>query len=225
MNNLQFLEYEQMSSIDDVVDRFNTLEKRLLSSKLEMLHNFNQTYLIITKNVRKNLKAAHFDHPEFLNFFDAHFAKYYLQALDNYLLGNSVPPAWKQAFDHAQKRELPPMLQMALGVNAHVNNDISQVLKDCGAEQKHYKDYKRINRIIRKSMYEVMDSLDDQPNRINPKNKIIKRLSRPIMSVVIYLWRRSAWKNYQKMRRNRATVHDIEKSAHDTSVALTRLPL
>jgi hypothetical protein len=227
MENLAFLKYDKMSSIDDVEERFRILEKRLMSSEYKLLHNFNRAYLIITKNVRKKMQEATFDDPQFLSFFDSHFAKYYLEALDNYLRGKSVPPAWHQAFEASYKGKKSALVLMALGINAHVNNDICQVLRDCRADKRHYGDYKKINTIIRRSIYEVIDNIDDHNHRpiINPKKRLMKPLYKIVMTLLIYLWRRNAWRNYQKIKSHDKSVREIENFAFDRSQKLTRLPL
>ncbi len=226
MQNLDFLQYQRISNIDDVVERFQALENRLKQSdEYKLLHNFNKTYLIITQNVRQRMQQAAFEHPQFLNYFDAHFAKYYLEALDNYLKNKPTPPAWRRAFEACKTSECSPLILMSLGVNAHVNNDIAQVLRDCRAEKKHYKDYKKINKIIKSSIHEVIDNLDDDPALLSPKRSILKPFYKITMSILIRFWRHNAWRNYKKISRQDKTVKNLEKEAADSSRKLSRLPL
>lgn len=225
MKNLDTLPYEQVSSIDEVVGNFRALEEKLRRSEYDALRNFNKTYLIITKNVRARMRQAVFADPKFLETFDARFAKYYLEAFDKYLKGTVAPPAWCKAFEESKKGKLPPVAIMALGVNAHVNNDIAQVLSDCKAEKRHYGDYKKINRIIRDSIYEVIDGLDNRKMALDPKNFLLKRFYKAVMATLIISWRRKAWHNYQNLLKGDAGIKDIENFAHAKAKQLVRLPL
>ena len=58
---------------------------------------------------------------------DVAFAGLYLDALDAHLSGTSRPSRpWRLAFDAAP--DLPPLLNVLLGVNAHINYDLPQAL-------------------------------------------------------------------------------------------------
>lgn len=227
MHDLSYLRYEQMKDIDDVVSRFEALENRLQQSEYRLLHNFNKTYLIITQHVREAIRKDMFEDPAFLNYFDAHFAKYYLDALDGYLTGKHIAPAWQAAFDGCAQQKVSPIMAMALGVNAHVNNDISLVLHDCNATKMHYQDYIKINDIITQSIFEVLDNLDKhRVAKVVPvQQKIIKYLCKPVLSLIIRRWRHNAWKHYIQMQQQDKNTQDIESYARNYTVRLRKLPL
>lgn len=216
-----------MKSVSDVISRFKKLENELHCSEYKMLHNFNQTYLIITRNVRVAIGRGEFEYPDFLEKFDVLFAKYYLFALNKYLNGKQAPPAWQEAFERCKQKKCSPLILMALGVNAHVNNDIAQVLYDLNAQKHHYSDYKKINNIIKESIYEVINKLDDKPGRylLNPKRNLFRKLYRPLMSLLIRSWRYRAWRNYRLMKRSNTSVEELERQAYIKSTRLTRLPV
>jgi hypothetical protein len=222
-----FFEQKNLQSIDDVLLALERLGHDLPEVRLQPLDNFNQTYLIITRNVRQQLRKGAFQHPEFLDQFDRRFAYYYLRALQSYLRGEteSVPLAWQRAFQAAERKDVSPLVCMALGVNAHVNNDIPQVLRDCGAGYEHYADYLRVNGIIRASLGEVIGLFKDTGSLLNPN----KRLQRPAfllgMGFLVKLWRGSAWHKFQKLRHEKTAVPRIESRAGTLSRGIEKLPI
>jgi hypothetical protein len=219
-----FLQNEQKNSIHDVMDLLTSLEKELPELHFSMLHNFNYAYFIITKNVQRELQKGGFKYPDFLVQFDVRFARYYIRALQAYSLQLYTPPAWQRAFEKAELGEASPLMCMALGVNAHVNNDIPQVLKDCGARLEHYPDYKKVNEIIRDSIDEVIESLDKDTHLLNPKQKLLKPVYKSSMNVLIRLWRRQAWTKFVRLQRQELRIIDIERSAGQLAKDLWKLP-
>lgn len=74
---------DDMKDMDTVLLTLENLGHDLPLSNLKRLSHFNRTYLVITRNVRQARRAGKFDHPDFLDKFDARFAYYYLQALES----------------------------------------------------------------------------------------------------------------------------------------------
>lgn len=221
------IDYKQPSlrTIEDVQVALEKLNHDLGVEQLEQLINFNHTYLIITKNVKNSMKKDLFDHPKFLEQFDTVFAGYYLRALRAYIRDDPAPPAWTFACDKARRRQCSAFITMALGVNAHVNNDIAQVLNDTSPADIVRRDYNRINSIIAESIDEVIDELSDQSSRFGPRNRMLRPLYKMIMHLLIIIWRTMAWKNYKKLKSGNLSVNDIEAKALRTANMLTRLPL
>ncbi len=220
-----YFDQKNLEGIDDVLQAFERLGHDLPAARMDRLDHFNQTYLIITRNVRQRLKAGDFDHPEFLERFDARFAYYYLHALEDFLHGREVPPAWHRAFRAAERPYASPIVCMALGVNAHVNNDIPQVLRDCGASREHYRDYLLVNGIIRRSLDEVIALFADERRVLSPH----RRLTRPVfklgMHLLVRLWRRTAWRKFRKLSRHKLDVALVEDKANRTAKGVSKLPV
>lgn len=224
-NNQPMFSQTDIAGIDDVLLVLERLEHDLPLTHLPMLGHFNRTYLIITRNVRQQLRKGSFDHPEFLQQFDARFAYYYLHALEQYLRSEELPRAWHHAFDTAQHRGASPMICMALGVNAHVNNDIPQVLNDCGATDEQYDDYLRINDIIRSSLQEVMATFKQEDRLLSPHRAVLRPIYAVGMEELVKLWRGSAWRKFKKLEQKAMGVPHIESGADRLAQSIYRLPI
>jgi hypothetical protein len=213
---------DSLRGIDDVQYTLEELDTALKEHYLAPLRSFNTVYLIITRNVRQKLGS--FEDPAFLERFDTRFASYYLNALHAYLTDGVVPPAWRLAFDAALDKMASPFLGMALGVNAHVNNDIAQVLKDCGADDRHERDFYRVNRIIKDSLREATGSFNEG-RFYGPHRALLKPAYHAAMSTLIVRWRHKAWITFRKLESGRTNRPAVEASALRTGTMIRRLPL
>ncbi len=214
-----------LQSVDDVLLALERLGHDLPKEGLARLDNFNRTYLIITRNVRQHLKKGSFDNPEFLHRFDTRFAYYYLRALYNHLTGEgAVPRAWQHAFTAAERRHVSPMVCMALGVNAHVNNDIPQVLRDCRANRQIYPDYIRVNSIIRDSLDEVID-LFKEDRSLSPHHRYTRPFYKRGMHLLVMVWRYTAWRKFRRLERREMKVPHIEDKADTLAKGVRKLPI
>jgi len=89
--------------------------------------DFLATYLRTTAAVAAAVRAGAFEDPAWVERWDLVFAGLYLDALEAHLSGTSRPSRpWRLAFDAAPG--LPPVLNVLLGVNAHINYDLPQAL-------------------------------------------------------------------------------------------------
>jgi hypothetical protein len=93
----------------------------------QALHEFLDTYLRTTVSVATAIEAGVFDDGEWVERWDLAFAGLYLTALDSYLHGRGrLARPWRLAFEAAPN--LPPLLNVLLGINAHINYDLPQAL-------------------------------------------------------------------------------------------------
>jgi hypothetical protein len=215
----------QLSSIDEVLECLQQLEHDLPRLGLAHLRNFNYTYLIITRNVGQAAQRGYFDDRAFLNTFDGRFAYYYVNALLRYVDGQAVPLAWRAAFGAAAEARCTSFVAMALGVNAHVNNDIPLVLRDCQATARLHADYCRVNDIIGDSLGEVIDELDAADNVADPKRGLLTPAYKLVMNRLVKDWRDSAWQSFEELGRQEVSVKEIEGAAHRMAERLLALPL
>lgn len=207
----------QLKNTNDVLKALELLEHDLPLLELQHLRSFNYTYLTITRNVRQAVKKGVFKHRKFLHKFDGRFAYYYTGALHQYLEKGRVAPAWRIAFEQAKAGECTPFVAMALGVNAHVNNDIPQVLKDCEAKKTYHADYYKVNKIIGSSIDEVVDAFDEDSSITGPKRPLLRPAYKLTMSNLIKVWRRNAWRKFEDLRDGNISVSNIEQDAYKTA--------
>lgn len=88
---------------------------------------FCRMYLTMTRRTVGAIDAGTFEDPAWLRAFVARFADRYLQAVDAADAGriDQVPPAWRIAFTRAEHTEPAVLLDVMLGMNAHVNHDLA----------------------------------------------------------------------------------------------------
>jgi len=92
---------------------------------------FHATYLRTTKAVADALDRGAFADPAWVERWDVVFADLYLDALDVALAGGTPPRPWAIAFAAAaapEPQRLPPLRQVLLGMNAHINFDLPQAI-------------------------------------------------------------------------------------------------
>ncbi len=94
-----------------------------LPAGLESRRPFLETYRRTTVAVGSAIERGYFEDPAWVEAWDAAFADLYLDALDADLAGGAgVPRPWRLAFDAPSS--LPPLRQVLLGINAHINFDL-----------------------------------------------------------------------------------------------------
>jgi hypothetical protein len=96
---------------------------------------FALAYLETTKEYqRASLEPGFFRNPEFVNHEDVVFARFYLDAYDNWQSGSlqRVPPAWRLAFSASTGKRVNTSGDVLLGISAHINRDLPIVLATIG---------------------------------------------------------------------------------------------
>ena len=91
--------------------------------------HFHATYLRTTRAIADEIARGGFRDNAWVERWDLVFADLYLDALAADLAGVEVPAPWRIAFDTAHdRRDLPPLRHVLLGMNAHINFDLPQAL-------------------------------------------------------------------------------------------------
>lgn len=197
--------------IPDVMNHMLDLQEELSETNLHNLKYFNKTYYIITKNVYSKNNEKYFKYSKDLITLDIHFAKYYFDALKQYTRKKLPAPAWNVAFQCYESQRSIPLIYLALGVNAHVNNDLGLTIFDV-IEQEDYKtDYDKVNTII-------YDSLDEVLKELQMQNYI-----KPFMNILIKRWRNNAWLNYERLKNRRISKEQIKANAKKTADILAKV--
>jgi hypothetical protein len=110
-------------------DLLGSMRGRLASMPVEdgPARDFLATYLRTTEAVAAAIAAGTFEDPAWVERWDLVFAQLYLNALDAHLSEDRRPSRpWRLAFGAAPG--LPPLANVLLGVNAHINYDLPQAL-------------------------------------------------------------------------------------------------
>jgi hypothetical protein len=168
---------------------------------------FALTYLRTTDEYRRTIEdPTFFEDTPFVNHEDAVFARYYFDAFDAWH-GNAradTPPAWAIAFRAAANREVTASGNIALGINAHVQNDLPFVLaalglvKPDGSSRKP--DHDRVNEFLNR----VADDLYPEIARrfdptVDDADVPGTTLDDATVFQLIPTWREIAWRNAERL--------------------------
>jgi len=147
--------HERPATISELLD---AMQRQLgaLTPEQATARHFLGTYLRTTAAVAAATKGGAFEDPAWVERWDLDFAALYLAALDSHLSGRGEPSRpWRLAF--AARTELPPLLHVLLGVNAHINFDLPQALlavitdaefRDPTLLARRHRDHERIDAIL-----------------------------------------------------------------------------
>ncbi|GEM_PF-973799 len=200
-----------LSSVKDVTFCMEELEKELLGTDMKHLQAFNRTYLIITRNVFQKLGTGYFEDDELMQKLDIRFAGYYFDALKEYTRTKKTTPAWEELFDLCRKDTSYEIVYLAMGVNAHVNNDLPLTLRDVVKDPSFKEDYDKINEVIGSSLHEIFQSLERTEKALEPVYAIG-------MNRVIRKWRKNAWNTYLSLVKKTTERTTIERNAFNLAV-------
>lgn len=203
----------KLNSISDVIQQMEALDGELAQSELSNVKAFNHTYLIITESVFQKLGTGLFQHEDVMQRVDVAFFEYYSTPLKKYKKDEKVPLSWKILFDLARDDTSFQFLYMALGVNAHVNNDLSQALLAAKTPEAFKSDYDKVNEIIYQSLREVVACLKENSKLLSVMEKNMFPAYAPLLNIIIRRWRENAWQNFLLLKEGKKTIVEIEKEA------------
>lgn len=141
-------------TISDVVVK---LQQRIDALPVDQVHRrtFIRTYQRTTQAVGEAVDAAFFEDPDWVVRWDIAFAELFIVAHDADQAGRLVPRPWRLAFQ--ANPELPTIVHLLLGMNAHINYDLPQatisVITDQDFEdailiERRRRDHERIDKIL-----------------------------------------------------------------------------
>ncbi|EMA70250.1 hypothetical protein C461_01387 [Halorubrum aidingense JCM 13560] len=150
-------------SVDDVADRLRRIEAYLRDDG-DRRSVFLTVYARMTATVATAMDEGTFADPEWVTAYLVAFAEYYRRALLAFERRrfDSLPEAWLLAFGAAERGETLVAQDALLGINAHINDDLTYTLRDVridpGRDAKRA-DHDRINEILARLTAVVQESL------------------------------------------------------------------
>jgi hypothetical protein len=188
---------------------------------------FNDLYLTITKRVDGALGTeAH--SPEFLEMLDVEFAKRYFTALDLWNHDDEdTPDVWEVLFKRAGDLAMSKLVAAMLGVNAHINHDLSLALIATWAElgpprdNKIHPDYLLVNKIFYQEIPPLRRSFStawqlDLDHLVGPLDDWSQR-------VLVTVTRARAWEQGRRLWRIRANEADFRQAVRTMDRAASLL--
>ncbi|GAB3877757.1 DUF5995 family protein [Terrabacter terrigena] len=201
-------------SISDVVDRMSRLLDGL-PPQLAARRVFLATYLRTTQAVSKAIDGASFEDPGWVAAWDVVFADLYLDALEADLAPDGRPPRpWALAF--AAPSDLPPLRQVLLGINAHINYDLPQALlgvitdadfADPVLLDRRRRDHARIDGVLAGRVAAEDDELSAQSAK-RPLDRVLTPLNRRASARFLREARNKVWHNTIELQHARLAGPD-----------------
>jgi len=172
---------------------------------------FLSCYKMMTQNVVAAIQADEFEDTPWVATLMDNFAGFYFQALESFENDPTASPdVWRIAFTAAQNPRTHVLVNLVLGVNAHINYDLVFALSELLAgeweqltpaqRQMRYRDHCRVNNIINDTIDEVQDKVID---RYEPEFKLMDKLLGPLdewmTDLLISEWREEVWKHATRL--------------------------
>jgi hypothetical protein len=168
---------------------------------------FALMYLRTTEEYRRSAAdGTFFQDTNFVNHQDAVFAQMYFDAYDAWHRGDeaATPPAWRVAFDAADRQLVTGTGNMLLGMSAHVNRDLAFTLAEIGLvrpdgtsrKNDHDKVNEFLNRVIQPLFVEAAAVLDPT---VDDGNVPYTTLDETATAQMLFAWREQAWRNAERL--------------------------
>ncbi|MDF2748949.1 MAG: hypothetical protein K0T00_124 [Gaiellaceae bacterium] len=202
--------YDPASPDDCIAGRVQCVDKTIremtrrfdaLASSCDHAAIFSLTYLRVTEEYRRTVDGPFFDDTPFVNYEDTVFANYYFSAFDAWSADRieHVPPAWRIAFDAAQRRAVSATGDLLLGINAHVQRDLPLVLYAAGLVRpdgtSRKADHDRVNVILNRVADDVLAEIARRFDPTVDDSDLPTTLDAAAFFQLLAGWREKAWRN------------------------------
>ncbi|HSL75027.1 MAG TPA: DUF5995 family protein [Ilumatobacteraceae bacterium] len=157
---------------------------------------FTVVYRAVTARVRDGIEAGEFADCEQMERFDVLFARRYLDARANWRTGETVPRAWRTAFETAESGRCLIAQHLLLGINAHINLDLglaAAAATDPGEVEALRDDFETINDVLA----ELVDHMQRSLAAVSPWTRYVDiaglRFDEALVTFSIRQARLDAW--------------------------------
>jgi hypothetical protein len=206
-------------TIDEVLLRLDEIIHESIQDKT-YLCLFAFVYRETTAEVKKAIENGRFDDPDRMEKMDVIFANLYIHAYENYKNKLEVSKCWDHTFD-AQKQRLAVMQHVMLGMNAHINHDLSVAAAQV-AQGEQIIGLKNDFMIINDILSELTDRIQDSLGRISMPMKIMDfvgwRYDEKIINFSIRKARDFAWLNAMELALLKNDLLEARKKQIDLRV-------
>jgi Family of unknown function (DUF5995) len=165
---------------------------------------FARAYLRMTQTYgwSRDIPGYYEDVP-FANHQDAVFAKYYTDAYYAYQSGDSVPEAWRVAFDASRDKRVSGSGSLLLGMNAHINRDLPFVLAGVGLVapdgSSRKRDFDKVEEWLYTSTEPLMAEIAARFDSTADDAGDPLGLSDLTLFQMVSSWREAAWRNAEAL--------------------------
>lgn len=150
-------------NIDEVIAQLAVVIESA-KARRSRLGYFATLYRQVTVEVRRGIQEGRFEDGPRMDVFDTAFGNRYFQALGAWESGHKPPKCWRVAFDLLTDESTIILQHLLLGVNAHINLDLSVAAVAAAPGSRIgelSRDYNIINDILLSVLTKVQDALND----------------------------------------------------------------
>lgn len=166
--------------------------------ELKTFTPFLKTYYFVTRACAEKyiLYKRYFSHPKAYRVLDVYFASLYFTPLLAYLEEHECQKPWQHYYHYCLKDDGLPILQILLGINAHINTDLYTALVHLRYNYKQ--DFLLVNTILKEVTPDVVRLLAQQHDIVGIGGMAFKKIITDEFKTVIERWRIEAWNNAQR---------------------------
>ena len=188
----------RFESIPDVIAGLTALEARLYAAK-DRRAVFASAYLTMTREIAARVSGREFNDPDWVNAYTVAFANLYRAAFHAFEVGSvlEVPSPWRTAFETAAAARGLIIQDMLLGMNAHINHDLSLALVEASIDtsrEAKRADHFAVNEAIRHAVNAVQESIAARYGRVfGIVDNLLRRVDEDVAVLSIEKARLNAW--------------------------------
>jgi Family of unknown function (DUF5995) len=196
-------EVPSISCIDTQIERLTALRDSLGCDHRGV---FATTYLELTKAIREllDVRPDIVRDADYLHTEDALFANFYFDTIEAWEAGAIVAPAWRIAFEQAERGQLTGAQDMLLGINAHVQNDMPFVIAALGVREpdgpSRKPDHDAMNEALNLGYEAVVEAVRQ---RYDPTMSITNTRLVTLDNIggleLARIWREAVWRNAERL--------------------------
>ncbi len=167
---------------------------------------FATTYLTLTRVFRTLMREEPelIKYKRYLYWEDMLFADVYFRTVRAWDAGKDVPDAWRIAFEVAESGEHNAAVDMLLGINAHVQNDMPFVLAALGLSKPSGESRKRDHDIVNETLNRAYEAVvAEVAKRYDPSVSTINSPLHPVDDIagleMVRGWRETVWRNAERL--------------------------
>ena len=210
----------KLLSIDDVLEQMEAIIQRCINENSK-LGFFAALYRNVTIEVKDRIKAGYFEDSPRMEILDVVFAQRYINAMQQFWDGKTASNCWMTAFNSA-KISSPIILQhLMLGMNAHINFDLSIATAQVAPGQllpKIKNDFDRIMYLLS----DMIDEIEDRVEKVSPVFRAIDRIGgrgdEKFAGFAINKARELAWGTAEKLSKASPKEYNTVLFVHDKLV-------
>ncbi|MEO6288371.1 MAG: DUF5995 family protein [Ginsengibacter sp.] len=186
-----------LETIDDIIVALKEIVENCEQTKSRSGY-FAALYKRMTIAVKDGITNGAFHDGDRMEKLDVIFAKRYLGAFESFRQNEECSTSWKYAFDGCINESLTVIQQLILGINTHINLDLSiaaALAAPGDAIHKPEADFNRINDVIASLFDDVQQCLEEVWLPMKLLKRVGKTQQTDVLNFSIGAARKAAWTN------------------------------